>query len=223
MAVQLTAGEPLKSPTLSILFAPGVTAGEASEVCLDEWQVDAVTVVGHESDGGHQENSLEAMRFTCQIKDVAETASTRMIIPIIMSKGASQRALSATVGVKSGAVALETVAVPITDADVARTVCDPTGLATAGSDDKETTPYLANGTVSGLVADRSQDSTPVVQLVGIDSCNHWISRAVSVSPDGAFVFTGLLPGEYALGLRDAAISTPVALKSESMNVIDLTI
>lgn len=222
MTVHIAAGEPLRSPILSILFAPGATAAEAPDVCTSRWHVDDVRVAATDGEAGRDATELTSHRYSCSIADISEGHGAELFIPIVVSEAAAALPMTATVGIRSGVIVLETVATRAEGTGSDPTVCNPGGL-TASGEYLPTTPFAASGTVTGSVSTELSEPGPVVELVGIDSCNQWIMRTVPATSDGEFSFDGLLPGKYAVGLSDTAHRTAIALRGDSMSANDITI
>ncbi|MCZ4517876.1 hypothetical protein O4220_05050 [Rhodococcus ruber] len=223
LRINLAPGEPWPSPSLSILFSPGISAGDASSICLDAWNVETVALTSHDPDTGTSESDLESQRFTCQVDDAAQNDSLTMEVPIVVTEAAALRPMSATVGIESAAMLLETTALPTTTSEFVDAVCDPNGLTVNGSEEKEASDAPANGIVAGYVEHDPASTAQPVQLVGVDSCNQWISRSVAPTGDGMFSFSGLLPGKYALGIRGSKLTTAVSLTRDRARVFGITL
>ncbi|MCB8914107.1 hypothetical protein KUG88_28865 [Rhodococcus rhodochrous] len=76
------------------------------------------------------------------------------------------------------------------------TVCAPES-GTPTYDEKQDIVTTVEGPARAVIAGTAPPHT-VVTLVGFDSCHRHINRSLSTTNEGAFRFTGLLPGRYAL-------------------------
>lgn len=91
-------------------------------------------------------------------------------------------------------------------------------------DDASTGPMPAGPSAhaTGRIAGTAQPGTRIV-LSGTDSCEHLIERRVLVPESGEFLFTGLMPGHYALLGDTGIVLRHVELSDEFPSAHDLDI
>ncbi|WP_338887347.1 hypothetical protein [Rhodococcus sovatensis] len=219
--IGINAGEPLLNPTLSILFPPGIAALGEPEICTDRWQVEAVGLASVEAGDGTGAHIFQTRRFTCQLDGIAENSAVSVAVPIELSTSAEQLPVTATVVLRAGTIALDTVAFLASPTEAGLVPCDPEGVSVAGIPGREATYSHAYGAISGSVSSEPHSDSTAVQLTGIDSCHQWIERTVPATTEGEYSFLGLLPGTYKVGIRDSSTAAAVALDTSNMTIADL--
>ena len=83
------------------------------------------------------------------------------------------------------------------------------GTGSAG-EDPEQAGLVANGRIGGVYYPETQ-----IWLTGLDACEQRIDRSIVTTADGSFLFTGLMPGRYALLDEDGDVLTRLDLTAEA--------
>lgn len=153
--------------------------------------------------------------LVCNLGELDADAERRITVPV-------HERIS---GTRTVTVQLSSAGLPVEEMHLSHdpvTVCaPPDGAPTWRTDTSPTDPSSAPAmTVDvparGRIGGTFTPSTTLV-LTGLDVCEQNISRTVTTTADGQFLFPGLLPGRYALLDEHGAVLTHVDLTAEDLD------
>lgn len=93
------------------------------------------------------------------------------------------------------------------------------GTGASAAHDSAVDGLEASGRIGGVYLSDTR-----IDLTGLDACEQRIDRSLVTTPDGSFLFTGLMPGRYALldGSRNVLTRLDLTAESPDRSDLDLT-